>query len=430
MKIIFYVLLGLGLIVCQVSDFSVYKINNTGSLSRENIGHSYRVLQAIDAAKVSLLQSREQTKSDDEVHEVFQNLNAVVAGMPSQELRTSHLSRLLDHNRLEQDQHQILSILSEMNVAERTLLEERINQNLAIDEEAGRRAVFANYVDLFLIIIAVFFFVLERRTAGRIQKALTSSLAHVESVNQWLQQNLFKKDSRFKTVVHDLKNPLGSIKGFAELLHDEAGNNKSILEMTQIIQRISNSTLNLVGSVLEENAETDETSNAEELQIIECLRETCAFLEPVASNKKQRIHLQASTDKFKIHGSKLKIQDVFYNVVGNALKFGPPGSVVTVRHAEEDLFYLVQVKDQGPGFATEDHAKMFLQGCKLSAKPTGGETSTGIGLFSVKQTMDSLDGTIEATNNLEGGGCVTLRFPKEQILAPIVADFTETSPTT
>ena len=71
----------------------------------------------------------------------------------------------------------------------------------------------------------------------------------------------------------------------------------------------------------------------------------------------------------------------------------------------------MHILDEGPGFAAADFPKLFIAEAKLTAKPTGSETSTGFGLHSLKSAVDSFDGEVEVKNNADRGACVTIRFP-------------------
>ncbi|MBC7419786.1 MAG: hypothetical protein H7328_03575 [Bdellovibrio sp.] len=412
---VFFGTIAFGLVLNIWSDLSVYQVNKIGIGTGEWVNHSYQALQEIDAIKLQVIQSQLEKKAVPNIHSTIQNLGALVSDIPSQKSRASLLAELPDHQFIELGQNKALQILAELNSAGKSLLEERLYHDQEISAEITQRSIFANIVDLFLIFAALALFLYEKKLATRLQKALTSSLAHVESVNQRLQNTLFKRNSKFKIAVHDLKNPLGSIKGFAELLQDEAGNNKSILEMTQIIQRISNNTLSLVGSVLDNDNDNDsDLIPKEEVKVLDCLEETCAFLEPVARNKTQKIQIENGFCDFTFLGSRQKIQDIFYNLIGNALKFSPTGSSVSVGCFDDGNFHAIQISDQGPGFTKNDFSKMFQPGAKLSAKPGAGESSTGIGLYSAKQAMDSFNGTIEVTNNSDRGACITIRFPTNE----------------
>ncbi len=116
---------------------------------------------------------------------------------------------------------------------------------------------------------------------------------------------------------------------------------------------------------------------------------------------------------FAYLSSKQKIQDIFYNILSNALKYSPLGSVVLVSIVSDSQHDSVQIRDQGPGFSKEDFEKIFQPGAKLSALPSGGESSNGIGLYSVKNTVDSLQAEVDIRNNKDRGACVTIKFPRK-----------------
>ena len=96
---------------------------------------------------------------------------------------------------------------------------------------------------------------------------------------------------------------------------------------------------------------------------------------------------------------------VLDNLVSNALKFSPSGSRVTltVEGLKDDPFLLVSVTDQGPGLTAEDRAHVFEPYRRLSAKPTGGEMSTGLGLSIARTLMERMGGAI-GYDSLSGQG--------------------------
>lgn len=82
------------------------------------------------------------------------------------------------------------------------------------------------------------------------------------------------------------------------------------------------------------------------------------------------------------------------NLISNALKFSPAQSSVLVRAVTENGFVFVAVKDHGPGVSPADHARLFGKFVRLSARPTGGESSTGLGLSIVKKLAEAMAGTV------------------------------------
>ena len=76
---------------------------------------------------------------------------------------------------------------------------------------------------------------------------------------------------------------------------------------------------------------------------------------------------------------------VFENLLSNALKFSSPNKNIYISIEEEKNFYLAKFRDEGPGISKSDQEILFLRFKSLSAKPTGGEDSTGLGLVIVKK---------------------------------------------
>jgi len=94
--------------------------------------------------------------------------------------------------------------------------------------------------------------------------------------------------------------------------------------------------------------------------------------------------------------------------VGNAIKFAPSGSAVSVQLVRHEGRVRVEVVDGGPGLTPDDFPKLFTRYGRLSAQPTGGEISTGLGLAICKQLVEAHGGEIGAANN--GGAGATFWF--------------------
>ncbi len=93
-----------------------------------------------------------------------------------------------------------------------------------------------------------------------------------------------------------------------------------------------------------------------------------------------------------------RIHQVFNNLMSNALKFSPPGSLVEVALRAEGEFAHVTVKDPGPGLCENDKSRLFDGFQKLKPRPTGGEKSTGLGLMIAKKLIEAHGGrfTVES----------------------------------
>ena len=102
------------------------------------------------------------------------------------------------------------------------------------------------------------------------------------------------------------------------------------------------------------------------------------------------------------------------NLVSNAMKFSPPGSTITIRVVEESTEAIVSVEDQGPGLTEEDKAKLFDRFANLSAKPTGGEKSIGLGLSIVKHLVESMAARIWVDSKPGEGASFRIALPRCQ----------------
>jgi signal transduction histidine kinase len=131
----------------------------------------------------------------------------------------------------------------------------------------------------------------------------------------------------------------------------------------------------------------------------------------------------------EVYADDAKIGQVMANYVSNAIKFSPSQSEVTVRTEATDGQVRVEVTDTGPGLTDEDLLKVFGKYERLSAKPTGGEKSSGLGLAICKGIVELHGGSVGVRRNPEQGVTFWLRLPRraslesgaQQLRAPTVS---------
>jgi signal transduction histidine kinase len=92
------------------------------------------------------------------------------------------------------------------------------------------------------------------------------------------------------------------------------------------------------------------------------------------------------------------------NLVGNAVKYCPRGARIKVETTPQDGRVTFAVADDGPGFSEDDRQRMFRRFERLSARPTGGESSTGLGLYIVKRLVELHGGRVYAESEGPGKG--------------------------
>jgi signal transduction histidine kinase len=107
-----------------------------------------------------------------------------------------------------------------------------------------------------------------------------------------------------------------------------------------------------------------------------------------------------------------RMREAIDNLVSNAIKYSPIGGKIALTVAYEADNALIHVADQGAGLSPEDLGRLFGRFQRLSAKPTGGESSTGLGLSIVKRIVDMHGGKVTASSTGPGeGSTFTISLP-------------------
>ena len=134
--------------------------------------------------------------------------------------------------------------------------------------------------------------------------------------------------------------------------------------------------------------------------------------EPAAKKKDLKFHcdVRAGID---VKADPTKLREALDNYVSNAVKYSPPGGNVYISLVPDDADERVvfSVKDEGAGITDEDKAKLFIKFQKLSARPTAGESSHGLGLSIVKRIAEAHAGSLTLTPGAAGGLRVTVQLP-------------------
>jgi signal transduction histidine kinase len=221
-----------------------------------------------------------------------------------------------------------------------------------------------------------------------------------------------EKDMLMNIVAHDLKSPLSRIMGLTNLLTMEGSLSPSQEEYVRLMKDVTQSNLDLIADLLDVNAlQTEvETPNAVAFNLAELLEERVASFQHASISKKIDLQLTHSIDLIVTShpGYLTRIVD---NLISNAIKFSKPESSVNLR-ADINLGALTfAIRDNGPGFSDTDKKLLYQRFKKLSARPTGGETSNGLGLAIVKTLVERLHGEINLESELGKGSEFIIRIP-------------------
>jgi signal transduction histidine kinase len=249
---------------------------------------------------------------------------------------------------------------------------------------------------------------LERRVAERTRE-LTFANRRLEAQWERARRTNALQSEILETVAHDLKNPLSVILGRAEMLDElitsgNAGAEKMEMQVVQI--KGSARRLTEMVNQLMANASTgvlDISVRWEDLNLANLVREVSESNRTLAARKGQNMSLTIP-QRLMTRGDPDRLREALDNIIGNAVKYSPLGGDIAVSVTEEAGEPVIRVSDSGPGFAPEDIGRMFGRFQRLSAKPTGGESSTGLGLSITKRIIELHAGDISVESNGGVGG--------------------------
>ncbi|MFN3427735.1 MAG: 7TM diverse intracellular signaling domain-containing protein [Candidatus Thermochlorobacter sp.] len=257
-----------------------------------------------------------------------------------------------------------------------------------------------------------------------IREAEIERLKNVELANALIQveqqKNIAQKANAFKTellgiAAHDLKNPLQSIMGFAELIREKAASDSNISQMAAAISASSKRMSKLITDLLQ-TAALDSgqlTLQKEKIALSQLLASVVENNRTSAACKQQTLEL-ICTQNCILEVDVERMHEVLDNLISNAIKYSPQGKHIIVR--SEVKHYVekgdtasfaavrIAIQDEGQGLSEEDMKKLFGRFQRLSARPTGNESSTGLGLSIVKQLVELHGGKVWAESEGRGKG--------------------------
>jgi len=252
---------------------------------------------------------------------------------------------------------------------------------------------------------------LETRVTEATQ-VLMRQATELEWVNQELR-NLNEQKNHFLGIVsHDLKSPLHGIVMAAEtikttqdvqLAHLTA---ESIevegLAMGALIERFLSVTAVESGRI---------AIHPTNLDARKCLAEAVRRHRAQADAKSIPLVYEPGEHPVWILADPLLFGDVLDNLISNALKFSCPGELIRLRTEPRGETIRVSIEDHGPGLQPQDHRKLFHRFARLSAKPTGGEKSVGLGLSIARQMIEAMGGRIWAEEERSRGAAFHVELP-------------------
>lgn len=244
------------------------------------------------------------------------------------------------------------------------------------------------------------------------KESLKNKNEELESKNRELEGLMEENNQLMQILVHDLKSPLSNIKMLSYLFQDFARDPDS-----EELISIFNKSLDYVFHLIDQmetlnNMETFSSSNyIEEFDLNEFLQANLKDFNAAAEAKSIKISYKSKADKTVIKTDMNFLKRINYNLISNALKFSPFNKQLFVTLDNTDTHFLISFKDEGPGIGDGELSQLFQKFVKLNNRPTNSESSSGLGLFIVKELSKKIKGEIMVESKLGEGSTFTVRLP-------------------
>ena len=227
-----------------------------------------------------------------------------------------------------------------------------------------------------------------------------------------LQQALEDKDELLRLMAHDFKNTLAALQIHADFVQIEEGLSPQGSECVRALSREARRASDFIGELLANHAAVEPHAlHMEVLDAEPLIRQACGSLRPLLEIKGQRLVLPDQPQPLLVTADSAALRQIVQNLVSNASKFSPVGSTVQVAWQQRSLMAEFEVRDDGPGFTEEDRQRAFRRYGRLSAQPTGGEASSGLGLNIVHTLARHMGGGVEISSPPGAGTAITVRLP-------------------
>lgn len=228
-----------------------------------------------------------------------------------------------------------------------------------------------------------------------------------------------EKNEFLGIAAHDLKNPLAGILSSAEILQRYYANDTQVKRFVDMIMSASDQMMEIITNLLDVNR----LESGKKMLNLNPI--SLAVIEPMVEEYQQRasrkgivVHYELPADRPLpvVLADEQALWQVADNLISNAVKYSPHWKNVWVRILRQTnesgtLVGRIEVKDEGPGISEEDKKRMFGKFERLTAQPTGGENSTGLGLSIVKKLVEMQNGRIWCESQPGKGATFIVELP-------------------
>ena len=265
----------------------------------------------------------------------------------------------------------------------------------------------------YLGVIVVSQEVTERKKA---EDELKETLKKLKLVNEELKRLDQMKDDFLSNVSHELKTPMISVVGYiGMILKEKVG---SLTEQQRRFLEISYKNLLKLGKNIDDLLELAELGIRKEdwvfgpVDLAKVIEFSCSTVEPLAKEHQIQLQVQLPPAPLVISGVEDRLNQLFDNLLTNAIKYNRQGGKICVTLDQSSEFVFARIMDTGIGISHQSLKEVFTRHFQEKAKPLGNAKGLGIGLFLAQEVVKCHRGEIHLDSEVGKGTTFTVRFPK------------------
>ena len=248
------------------------------------------------------------------------------------------------------------------------------------------------------------------------EKELKETLKKLKAANEELKRLDQMKDDFLSNVSHELKTPMISVMGYiGMLLKEKAGalteQQKKFLETSyKNLRKLEKNIDDLLD--LAEIGIPEQSWIFEPIDLVKVIQFSCSTVEPLAEEHQIKVEIQLPPEPVKISGVEEKLNQLFDNLLTNAIKYNRQGGKICVSLDHDPEFIFTRIADTGVGISYQSLKEVFTRHFQEKTKPLGKAKGLGIGLSLVQEIVKLHRGDIQIESELGMGTTFTVRLPK------------------
>ncbi len=259
----------------------------------------------------------------------------------------------------------------------------------------------------------------------QVYEELRPLVERIRGQNRLLQQKVdelkvehFRQDTMRReftaNVSHELKTPLTSISGYAELIQNGLVKQEDVPRFAGTIYREAQRLIVLVNDIIRLSRLEDKEvlQETQDIPLLDLCRETCSYLEEAASRR--QVTMEVTGQPLSVQGVYQIAEEILYNLCDNAIKYNKPGGRVTVTVFSREGRPAVEVRDTGIGIPEGEQSRVFERFYRVDKSHSKELGGTGLGLSIVKHGANYLGAELEIESQEGVGTTIRVVFPAQE----------------